>query len=267
MSTIPVPAVLDKLALNHIIRYEEDYQFWRSQYGLALVFQKAQSNTLQKISEAEKKRQANFSAFEATPAELLDGATLHIKSLKSELKEQVRYLERINHTISSRNITEDTVEHYGHVRIYPLLEPKLVKQRDFEFVSQVPQLQLLLAKPYYNALQLQDYHRNYINATKIEGNTFNQSTETKILQALDEIKGDIKMVVAASILLEMQAEDEVHWTTLERERISGTIKRWLAENYSIYVPNEGGDDYNLGEVMKLEGNSIIIRIPCCANSA
>ncbi|KFY22056.1 hypothetical protein V491_02894 [Pseudogymnoascus sp. VKM F-3775] len=262
LSTLPIPAVLDKSDLYKINKSTgEDLKFWDTQYKAALGPQRTQENILRQLYKAEKERVLDFSAFEAPIADVLNGVTTQERELLAQFKREKKKLNKINDAIISENSTAERYDNFGLVRSYALVEPKLVNQEDFRItVAQDPQLQRLLAEPYRKALQLQHYHRNYMSATKAEGNTLNHDTEGSILEALDGIKDNVGTIVRDILLPRQRDEEEQELKRGQNgEDLSDQQKRSLDKKYAskakgfdetsclIYVPNEGEDDYSLSD--------------------
>ncbi|KAL5351915.1 hypothetical protein ACLOAV_003777 [Pseudogymnoascus australis] len=260
-STLPIPHVFDKSHLAKIKKCnEEDRKFWTIQYRAALSFQKTQGKILQTLDTKEMERQKDISAFQTTPKQLLNGSTKSARELRLHFKEQGARLEEVNNAIALTNLAADRDEFFGQVHTHSLVEPKLNNQDDFKsIVTQNPELQSLLAEPYYKASQLQHYHRNYMKATK-EG-THNKSIETRILHKLIEINDDIDIFVQRvyreAVVADRKREEE-ELKKSQNGKINKEQKKSLDHKYKlveeklkaaclVYVPNEGEDDYTLGE--------------------
>ncbi|KAL5351786.1 hypothetical protein ACLOAV_003647 [Pseudogymnoascus australis] len=267
-STLPIPHVFDKSHLAKIKQCnEEDRKFWTIQYGAALSFQKTQGKILQTLDTEEMERQKDISAFQTAPEQLLNGSTKSARELRLQFKEQGARLEDVNNAIALTNLAADRDEFFGQVHTHSLVEPKLNNQDDFKsIVTQNPKLQSLLAEPYYKASQLQHYHRNYMKVTK-EG-THNKSIETRILHKLIEINDDIdifvRQVFKEAVVADRKREEE-ELKRSQNGKISQKQKKGLDHKYKlaeekiktaclVYVPNEGEDDYTLGEEKDDDGS-------------
>ncbi|KFZ20127.1 hypothetical protein V501_00287 [Pseudogymnoascus sp. VKM F-4519 (FW-2642)] len=258
---LPIPHLFNKSHLAKIEKCnEEDRKFWISIYGAALSCQKTQAKILQTLNTEEMERQKDIRAFKTAPKQLLNGPTKSARELRLRFKEQVAKLEEVNNAISSTNLATDRDEFFGQVHTYGLVEPKLNDQYDFKsIVTQTPELQRLLAKPYRKASELQHYHLNYMKAT--EGGARDSSIETRILEELTNINNDIDDLVRTAFRERLAAERKNEEQELKRSqdgKVSKKQKKDLDQKYKsavnkikvsclVYVPNEGEDDYTLGE--------------------
>ena len=263
-SRLPIPDVLDKYHLSEIEKSNEtDRKFWTIQYGAARGFQTTQTKILRTLETEEMERQKDISAFKTGPKELLLGPTRSARQLRLQFEEQVAKLEEVNNTIASTNLAAERNEFFGQVHTYGLVEPKLNDQDDFKsIVTQTPELQRVLAKPYRKASELQHYHLNYMNATK-EG-TRDKSIETRILDELNETNDEIDILVRTTFRELLAAERIKSEQELKRSqdgKVSKEQKRDLDQKYRsaakkigvcclVYVPNEGEDDYTLDEALE-----------------
>ncbi|KFY88009.1 hypothetical protein V498_06937 [Pseudogymnoascus sp. VKM F-4517 (FW-2822)] len=155
-SRLPIPHVFDKSHLSEIEKFnEEDHKFWTIQYGAARGYQETQTKILQTLQTEELERQKDIKAFQTSPKEFLSSPTKSARNLRSQFKEQVTKLERINKVIASINEPAGRDKFFRQVYTSVLVEPKLNNQDDFKsIVTQIPRLQHLLAKLYCNAYEL-----------------------------------------------------------------------------------------------------------------
>jgi hypothetical protein len=126
-------------------------------------------------------------------------------------------------------------------------------------VTTTPALQSSLAKPYHKASKLQHYHLNYMKAT--EGGTRDSSIKTRILNELTNINDEISNLVWTAFRERLAAERKNEEQELKRSQ-KGKVSKKQTKNLDlkyksakkqikvsclVYVPNEGEDDYTLGE--------------------
>ncbi|KFY65338.1 hypothetical protein V496_02645 [Pseudogymnoascus sp. VKM F-4515 (FW-2607)] len=258
-SRLPIPRVLDESHLSEIEKFnDEDHKFWTIQYGAARSFQATQTKILQKLDAEEMERETDIKAFQIDPKEFLSGPTESARKLRSQFKEQVEKLVEVNSAIAIANLRADRDEFFGQVCTWGLAEPKLNNQDDFKStVTQIPRLQILLAKPYFDACVLQQYHLNYM-AVRTEA-TRKMSIERKILDELDDINTDIDKIVTTVFKEQLRAkriDEEQKLKGSKDGKVDKKAKKKLKQKYDleekkievcclVYVPHEGEADYTL----------------------